>query len=79
MERLQITEKGKNRNKIRMFRVEKLKKINKDTKKKVKLLSSEVLVAIPDKPGSKNYKTYLGLIDNGTSSCLMDKHIASIH
>ena len=79
MKRLQITEKDETRKIIRMFAVKKLNNIEEDKENKVKLLSCEILVAIPDKPESKKFKTYLGLIDNGTSSCLIDKHITSIH
>ena len=62
-----------------MFGVEELNNIKEDKRNKVKVISSEIIVAIPDKPGSKKFKTYLGLLDSGTSPCLMDKHIASIH
>ena len=79
MERFQITEKIKTGKIIRMFGVERLNNIEEDKKAKVKVLTSEILVAIHDKPGSKNFKTYLVLIDSGTSSCLMDKHLASIN
>ena len=79
MERLQIAEKREIRKRIRMFGVEELNNIEEDKGNEVKVLSSEILVAIPDKPESKKFKTYLGLIDNGTSSCLIDKHITSIH
>ena len=79
MERLQITEKGETGKIIRMSGVEELNNIEEEKGNKVKVLSSEVLVAIPDKPGSKKFKTYLGSLDNGTSSCFIDKHIASIH
>ena len=79
MERLQITEKGETVKRIRMFMVEELNNIEEDKGNKVKVISSEILVAIPNKPGSKKFKTYLGLIDSGTSSCLVDNHIASIY
>jgi len=62
-----------------MFVVEELNNIEKYKKTKVKVLSSEILVAIPGKLGRKHFKTYLGLIDSGTSSCLVDKHLVSIH
>ena len=51
-----------------MFVVEELNNIEKYKKTKVKVLSSEILVAIPGKLGRKHFKTYLGLIDSGTSS-----------
>ena len=79
MERLQITEKDESKKRIRMFGTEELNNIEEEKGNKVKVLSSEILIAIPDKPGSKTFKTYLGLLDSGTSSCLMDKQIASIH
>jgi len=37
--------------------------------------SSEVLVAIPEKKGSKKYKTYLGLVDSGSSGSLINKEL----
>jgi hypothetical protein len=37
--------------------------------------SSEILVAIPRKKGSKKYKTYLGFIDTRSSSSLLNKTI----
>ena len=42
-----------------MFGVERLNNIEEDKKAKVKLLTSEILVTIHDKPGSKKIKTYL--------------------
>ena len=60
-----------------MFGVEELYNIEEDKKTKVKALSSEIIVAIPDKLGRKKIKTYLGLIDSGTSPRLIDKHLAS--
>ena len=71
--------KGESGKRIRMFGVEESNYIDEEKRNKVKVLSSEVFVTIPDKPGSKKFKTYLGLLDSGTSSCLMNKHIASIH
>ena len=79
MERLQITDKGESKKRIRMFGIGELNNIEEEKENKVKVLSSKILVAIPDKPGSKTFKTYFGLLDSGTSSCLMDKQIASIH
>ena len=79
MEQLQITEKSETGKRIIMFRVEELKNIEEDNKNKIKVLSAEILVAIPDKPGRKTFKAYLGLFDSGTSSCLMNKHLTSIH
>jgi hypothetical protein len=43
-----------------------------DTRKKV---SAEVLIAIPIEKGSKKYTTYLGLLDTGCSSSLIDGDI----
>jgi hypothetical protein len=37
--------------------------------------SSEILIAIPESKGSKKYKTYLGLIDSGSSGSLVNKEI----
>jgi hypothetical protein len=34
--------------------------------------SSEILVAMPNKKGSKKYTTYLGLVDSGSSGSLVD-------
>ena len=79
MERLQITEKGELKKRIRMFGAEEVNNIKEEKVNKVKVLSSEILVAIPDKPGCKKFKAYLGLLDSGTSSCLMGNHITSIH
>ena len=62
-----------------MFGEEKLNNVEKDKGNKVKVLSSEILVAIPDKPGIKKFKSYLGLLDSRTSSCFMGKNITSIH
>ena len=62
-----------------MFGVEEFNNIEEDKGNKFKVLSSEILVAIPDEPGSKTFKTYFGLFDSGTSSCLMGTHITSIH
>ena len=77
VEKLQITEKSKTGKIIRMFGVEELYNIEEDKKTKVKALSSEIIVAIPKKLGRKKFKTYLGLIDSGTSPRLIDKHLAS--
>jgi hypothetical protein len=41
----------------------------------MKKVSAEVLVAIPMDKGSKKYVTYLGLLDTGCSSTLIDKDI----
>ena len=79
MKRLQITEKGETRKIIRMFAVNELNNIEEDKENKVKVLSCKILVAIPDKPGSKKVKTYLVLLDSETTSYLMDKNITSIH
>ena len=79
MERFQITKKDETGKRIRMFGVEELNNIEEDKENKVKVLSSEILVAILDKPGRKKFKTYLGLIDNGTYFCLINKHLASIN
>ena len=79
MKRLKITEKCETGKRIRMFGVEELNNIEEEKGNKVKVLSSEVLVVIPDKPGSKMFKTYFGLLYSGTSSFLMDKRIVSIH
>ena len=79
MKRLQITEKDETRKIIRMFAVKKLNNIEEDKENKVKVLSCEILVAIPDKPGSKKFKTYLVLLDSGATSYLMDKNITRIH
>ena len=61
------------------MRVEELNNIEEDKENMVKVLSSEILVAILDKPGRKQFRTYLGLIDSGTYSCLIDKPLASIN
>jgi hypothetical protein len=37
--------------------------------------SSEILIAIPAKKGSKKYTTYLGLIDSGASGSLVNKEL----
>ena len=54
MEIFQITEKGESKKRIRMFGAEELNNIKEEKGNKVKVLSSEMLVAIPDKPGSKH-------------------------
>ena len=54
MEIFQITEKGESKKRIRMFGAEELNNIKEEKGNKVKVLSSEILVAIPDKPGSKH-------------------------
>ncbi len=41
----------------------------------MKKVSAEVLVAIPIEKGSKKYITYLGLLDTGCSSSLIDREI----
>ncbi len=37
--------------------------------------SSEILVTMPEKKGSKKFKTYLGLVDSGSSSSLVSKEL----
>jgi len=37
--------------------------------------SSEILIAVPNKKGSKKYTTYLGLVDSGSSGSLVNKEI----
>jgi hypothetical protein len=37
--------------------------------------SSEILIAIPDKKGSKKFTTYLGLVDSGSSGSLVNKEV----
>jgi hypothetical protein len=37
--------------------------------------SSEILVAMPEKKGSKKYKTYLSLVDSGSSGSLVSKEL----
>jgi len=37
--------------------------------------SSELLIAIPTKKGSKSYTTYLGLVDSGASGSLVNKEL----
>jgi hypothetical protein len=37
--------------------------------------SSEILIAMPDKKGSKKYTTYLGLVDPGSLGSLITKVI----
>ena len=37
--------------------------------------SSEILIAMPDKKGSKRYTTYLGLVDSGASGSLVNKEL----
>jgi hypothetical protein len=46
-----------------------------ESEKKQAVLSAEMLVAIPVMSGSKKYKTYLALVDTGTSSSLIDAKI----
>ena len=79
MKKPQITEKYKTGKRIRLFGIEECNNIEEDKKSNIKVLSSEILVAIPDKQGSKMFKTYLGSINSATSSCLTDKHLVSIH
>ena len=67
MKRVQITEKGETKKIIRMFAVKEFNNIKEDKENKGKVLSCEILVAIPDKPGSKKFKTYLVLLDSGTT------------
>ena len=59
MERLQITEKGETGKIIIMFGVEELNNIEEDKGNKVKVLSSEIIVAISDKPEGKKFKLTL--------------------
>jgi hypothetical protein len=40
-----------------------------------KMPSAEILIAIPNKKGSKKYTTYLGLMDSGSSGSLVNKEI----
>jgi hypothetical protein len=40
-----------------------------------KMPSSEILIAIPNKKGSKKYTTYLGLVDSGSSGSLVNTEI----
>ena len=56
IERLQITEKSKIGKIIRMFEVEELNNIEEDDKTKVKVLSSEILVAFPINQEAKSLK-----------------------
>jgi hypothetical protein len=37
--------------------------------------SSEILIATPESKGSKKYKTYLGLVDSGSSGSLVNIEI----
>jgi hypothetical protein len=37
--------------------------------------SAEILVAMPEKKCSKKYKTYLGLVDSGSSGSLISKEL----
>jgi hypothetical protein len=37
--------------------------------------SAEIIITIPKDKSSKQYKTYLGLVDTGTSSSLINKEI----
>ena len=37
--------------------------------------SSEILIAAPNKKGSKKYTTYLGLVDSGSLGSLVNKEI----
>ncbi len=37
--------------------------------------SSEILIAIPNKKGSKKFTMYLGLVDSGSSGSLVNKEI----
>ena len=79
MKGLPITEKSKTGKIIRMFGIEECNIIEEDMRTKVKVLTSEILVTIPNKLGSNKFKTYIRLIDNGTHYCLMDKYLTSIH
>ena len=38
-------------------------------------MSTEILVITPNKMGGNKYTTYLGLLESGASSSLVDKHI----
>ncbi len=49
--------------------------MNKNTKAKEKVPSSEILIAMTDKKGSKKYTTYLGLLDSGASGLLINKEL----
>jgi hypothetical protein len=40
--------------------------------------SSEILVAMPEKKGSKKFKTYLGLVDSGSSGSLVSKELGNM-
>jgi hypothetical protein len=48
---------------------------DKNKRNENKTPSSEILVAKPDKKGSKKYTTYLGLIDSGASGSLVNKEL----
>ncbi len=48
---------------------------DKNKRNENKTPSSEILVAKPDKKGSKKYTTYLGLIDSGASGSLLNKEL----
>jgi hypothetical protein len=48
---------------------------DKNTKAEEKVPSSEILIAMPDKKGSKKYTTYLGLVDSGASGSLINKEL----
>jgi hypothetical protein len=40
--------------------------------------SSKILVAVPESKGSKKYKTYLGLVDSGSSGSLVNEKLVEI-
>jgi hypothetical protein len=46
-----------------------------ETEKEKTVPSTEILVAIPVRKGSKKYKTYLGLVDSGYSGSLVSKEL----
>lgn len=59
IEGIQITDKSKTGKIMRMSGLEEYNNIEEDKKSKVKVLSSEIIVAIPDKPESKMFNISL--------------------
>jgi hypothetical protein len=49
-----------------------------EAKDQKKVPSSEILIAIPAKKGSKKYTTYLGLVDSGASASLVSKDLVEM-
>ncbi len=43
-----------------------------------KIPSAEIIITVPKDKGHKQYKTYLGLVDTGTSSSLINKEIVEL-